>query len=458
MGFQGPASGPQGFQGTSGPDDSGTIQPTNTNTFNIRARNEGTPTGNARGEYSVDLQTQRTAADQVAAGSYSVICGGQNNKIASSFANHGMILGGRDNYINGYFGSIVGGYNNLAYGYYSTVLNGGYNEANGTNSTVGGYNCTTSTSSTSAFCHGNNSNITGSSACFLIGDNCEGGGGFSHTSGFACRADGSYAFIHGRGTTPVGTTTSFADGAHSFSMGNACGVDGDYAWGAGLTITASGNHSFCKGQSCTATANRTFVHGITINCTAAGAVGIGNTIDNAGRYSLASGLRHNIGSAGHYTTMIGASGDTNIDTAFVHGGGRIATGDANDGAAQAVQYILHGITTNATQTEILTEEDARLVLPDDSTWTFEMLITARRSDANDESAAYRIFGCIDRNTGVATTALVGSLTTDTIEDTVAWNVTVDADTTNGSLRIQVTGEASKTIRWVATVRTTQTFG
>jgi hypothetical protein len=87
-----------------------------------------------------------------------------------------------------------------------------------------------------------------------------------------------------------------------------------------------------------------------------------------------------------------------------------------------------------------------------------MLITARRSDANDESAAYRIFGCIDRNTGVATTALVGSLTTDTIEDTVAWNVTVDADTTNGSLRIQVTGEASKTIRWVATVRTTQTFG
>jgi hypothetical protein len=46
----------------------------------IAAIPDGTATGgNARGQYAVDLQTSRSAADQVASGNYSVITGGQKN-------------------------------------------------------------------------------------------------------------------------------------------------------------------------------------------------------------------------------------------------------------------------------------------------------------------------------------------------------------------------------------------
>jgi hypothetical protein len=41
------------------------------------------------------------------------------------------------------------------------------------------------------------------------------------------------------------------------------------------------------------------------------------------------------------------------------------------------------------------------------------------------------------------------------EDDSAWDATVEADNTNDALVIKVTGSASATIRWVATVRTTE---
>ena len=107
----------------------------------------------------------------------------------------------------------------------------------------------------------------------------------------------------------------------------------------------------------------------------------------------------------------------------------------------------------------LNGSNARMVLPNDSTWAFDILLVARRTNANDESAAYQVLGCIDRNASAGTTAIVGSITKTVIaEDTAAWDIDVDADTTNGSLRIRVTGEASKTINWVAHVRTVETTG
>jgi hypothetical protein len=38
---------------------------------------------------------------------------------------------------------------------------------------------------------------------------------------------------------------------------------------------------------------------------------------------------------------------------------------------------------------------------------------------------------------------------------VAWDAAVTVDTTNGALQVTVTGELSKTIRWVATVITSE---
>ena len=70
---------------------------------------------------------------------------------------------------------------------------------------------------------------------------------------------------------------------------------------------------------------------------------------------------------------------------------------------------------------------------------------------------YLITGGIDNNAG--TTALVGSVTTTTVaEDTAAWDVTATADDTNDGINVLVTGEASKTIRWVARAEIAEVCG
>ena len=97
------------------------------------------------------------------------------------------------------------------------------------------------------------------------------------------------------------------------------------------------------------------------------------------------------------------------------------------------------------------------LIASDSTYTFTALVTARRTDADNESAGYKIEGVIDNNAG--TTALVGTPTVTVLaEDTAAWDVVVEADNTNDALVIKVTGEANKTIRWGAVVELMKVSG
>jgi hypothetical protein len=134
------------------------------------------------------------------------------------------------------------------------------------------------------------------------------------------------------------------------------------------------------------------------------------------------------------------------------------TSFGSSGDVQSNLYILRNVTTDATQTELFIDgASTRAGLPDDTTWFFRVHVVARRTDADDESAGYIFEGVIDRNAG--TTALVGTVAkTIMAEDNAAWDVDVDADATNDSLRIQVTGEAAKTVRWVAKVDTTEVTG
>ena len=52
----------------------------------------------------------------------------------------------------------------------------------------------------------------------------------------------------------------------------------------------------------------------------------------------------------------------------------------------------------------------------------------------------------------ASTILIGTVLKTVIAESVAtWDANATADTTTGSLKVTVTGEAAKTIRWVAYV-------
>jgi hypothetical protein len=127
-------------------------------------------------------------------------------------------------------------------------------------------------------------------------------------------------------------------------------------------------------------------------------------------------------------------------------------------SSKTVLNAAYAQTTNDTITELLIGGTDRFVLPNDSTWLFDIKVVARRTDADGEGAAYTFKGAIDRGANAATTALIGDVEQSANEDTAAWNVQVDADNTNGSLRIRATGETSKTIKWVAFVNYVEVIG
>ena len=103
----------------------GTVQGTD-HTYDIEATNDGATDGNARGENSVDLCTERNAAAKVASGSNSGIIAGQNNTASGT---HSGIYVGKDNTASGGYSTILGGLSNTASGDYSTAL-GYYNTTN----------------------------------------------------------------------------------------------------------------------------------------------------------------------------------------------------------------------------------------------------------------------------------------------------------------------------------------
>lgn len=274
------------------------------------------------------------------------------------------------------------------------------------------------------------------------------GGGDNNT------ASGTDSVVTGGATnTASGTSSNVGGGSNNTASGNISTVGG----GSGNTASgdvsvisggtgndASGDFSFVgSGDTNTASADYSSVVSGENNTASGPDAFIGGGSSNQASGTLAGILAGFNAKADHYGQQAQASG------AF-----------AANGDAQTSIMTLFGATTNVTPTEIfLDNSSARMTIPSDTTWAFRMLIVARRTDVDDESAAYQLLGCIDRNAAVGTTALVGSVSKTVIaEDTAAWDVTASADSVNGALILTVTGENAKTIRWVAKVELTQVSG
>jgi hypothetical protein len=123
------------------------------------------------------------------------------------------------------------------------------------------------------------------------------------------------------------------------------------------------------------------------------------------------------------------------------------------GDAQTSVYVSRGQTTDDTQTELFLDGTAqRMAVSTNSTWSFDILVTGRASNGN--SAGYQIRGVIKNVGGV--TSLVGSLReTSLAEDVPGWDATVVVDDTHDALTVKVTGAASTSVRWVASIRTVE---
>ena len=198
----------------------GTIQGTGVNALNIRATNQGTVAGAARGENSVDLQSERIHANQVASGANSVVSGGSQNRASAANA---FVGGGKNNAATDSQSTVGGGFSNEASGIESTVGGGQENTASGNRSTISGGRKNKSTGLYSSIGGGNN-NFTSDQSSSIAG-------------GEENVASGNQASIGGgKENTASGTNSTVAGGRNNQSKGNASAIPG----GEGLISNSYG--------------------------------------------------------------------------------------------------------------------------------------------------------------------------------------------------------------------------
>jgi len=174
-----------------------------------------------------------------------------------------------------------------------------------------------------------------------------------------------------------------------------------------------------------------------------------------GTNSIALGDAASTGLMASNSLAIGAQSLSRIQGSVMQANGRFAsTGDAQSG-----RYLVRNTTINNAPTELFINGpigNVRIQLPDDSTWTFRITITAHRTDVGDGHAGYTASGVIYRESGPSSTSIQGAVQKTVLaESNASWDIDISADTTNGSLRISVIGETGKTIRWVALVETVE---
>ena len=119
------------------------------------------------------------------------------------------------------------------------------------------------------------------------------------------------------------------------------------------------------------------------------------------------------------------------------------------GEAQYTNIIARVATFDESPQQLLVGEEGNVTLEDNKMNAFRLMVVASNEDQS-EGAAYEFKGLIKKQATAASTAILGSITKTVIAESVpACDAAVSADTANGALKITVTGEADKSIRWVA---------
>lgn len=178
----------------------------------------------------------------------------------------------------------------------------------------------------------------------------------------------------------------------------------------------------------------------------------GDYNDLVNRPNLFSGDYNDLANKPYIPSIAGLASVSYVDSAIQGAttGDKVFEGNisqvakvSNVVAASQDNYIMAVTTTDATITEVLLTSGNRITIEDDSTVMYDIHVVGADST---EHHGVKIKGIIDRTSG--TTSLVGSPAKEIlVENDDGWNANVVADTVNGSLKITVQGEASRTVNW-----------
>jgi len=166
--------------------------------------------------------------------------------------------------------------------------------------------------------------------------------------------------------------------------------------------------------------------------------------------SKSAWIRYSVG------TLSNALANSSISVTSIESDNVTVSGTFSQGTSSYVanHYVLHGETTDATETEIFVNNQSgnRIPVATDSTMAYSVDVVARRTDATGESGNWHLKGTADNFSG--TVADVGDVYEVVISaDDTNLEVDARADDSNNSVNIYVVGVAGKTYRWVAKVTT-----
>jgi len=325
------------------------------------------------------------------------------------------------------------GTNASAAGFAATALGENSSAAGVRNTAIGGGNAS---SNSEAIAIGSGA-VASANVSTAIGQDTDATSAAAVALGYQAQAAGS-------GATAL--TKSRASGADSFAAAiannsSSYGATGANSVAMGRLAKASGAESVAIGSSGTLAAD---TNSISIgrdslsDASRAVAIGGGNALSS---YSHSFGYQ---------------SATPTVQGHYAYASGRFSSvGDAQGGS-----FVLRSDTTDDTPEAVTTRNQTpsatnQVILPNNSAFAFHGTIVARQQASGGTAcAAWKVEGLIRREANAGTTVLVNSATT-ILDNTPAWGMALSADTTNGGLKIEVTGAAATNIRWVATLNTSE---
>ena len=264
------------------------------------------------------------------------------------------------------------------------------------------------------------------------------------------------------GSGPYAGAVSIGYRANSYSG------DGKYTGGIAVGYRANARHNFNEhnaGAVAIGFMSNSFIKGAAVGYGAAGynkGVALGY-LASGSNYGVGIGYMAN-GAVGSYGTAIGymANGGGSKNYTFAKGAYSKCERyneewKSSDGYNNKFGYgklNFHGTTTTGNVTEIFLGgvTNKRFVLKDNSAVTFQALITGINSSGFGHSSGWRCWGVIKRRFGTASTALIGTVTIDAkTQPLLTISPSFTADTSNGSLKLRVTGVNGTTVFWNAAI-------
>jgi hypothetical protein len=381
-------------------------------------------------------------------------------------------------------GATATGYSSFGFGdgadatnSHTVAIGGGGVQASGAQAIAIGYG--SDATNTDAHAFGRNAQATGASSTAIGRDSVAAGTrAVAFSNSYAGGVD-SFAAGVGNNSPTYGAFGYYGIAIGYYSKADTNGVAiGDNAQAVGITNgsvsigrlalttnregVAIGSSAYSTGFGGVALGGY-FGSSIQARATGATSFAVAGYNGNGNRDTTAAGLGSIALAGGHaqydQSVAIGAFAHANVKNKIAWSGFPVSN---IEGSNQAGNYILSNSTSDATSKTLVTDgdfsnpsTDNQIILPNNSAFAFHGTIVARESAASGtDCAAWKVEGLIRREGSASTTVLVNSATT-VLDNTPSWGMALSADTTNGGLKILITGAASTSIIWTASIETSE---